>query len=203
MSQIQVFFVGDELVAGYGDARAMGWTGRVLARTPVEPPIMPYVFAFAGEDTGHLGERWKDEVSPRLQRDADNRLVIALGSHDLDHGLSLARSRLHLANLLDNAARLGLSPFVVGPPPRLDIPEPGIAKLSHAFEEVCSRRHTTYVDTYNPLVQHEQWNTDMAATGGAYAPRQAGYGLMAWLVLHQGWHEWLGVSATNPDAATS
>jgi hypothetical protein len=24
-------------------------------------------------------------------------------------------------------------------------------------------------------------------------PRQAGYGLMAWLVLHSAWHEWLGI----------
>jgi hypothetical protein len=28
-------------------------------------------------------------------------------------------------------------------------------------------------------------------------PGQAGYGLMAWLVLHTGWHQWLGL----PDPA--
>jgi len=34
------------------------------------------------------------------------------------------------------------------------------------------------------------------ATGDEALPRQAGYGLMAWLVLHSAWHEWLGVDQT-------
>ncbi|XCB30698.1 hypothetical protein RQN30_04795 [Arcanobacterium hippocoleae] len=44
--------------------------------------------------------------------------MIGLGSHDLDAGISSARSRLYLANLLDNAERLQIQTFVVGPPPR-------------------------------------------------------------------------------------
>ncbi len=34
---------------------------------------------------------------------------------------------------------------------------------------------------------------DLAANGGT--PGQAGYGLMAWLVLHRGWFQWLGLEA--------
>ena len=40
MEDLSLSFIGDELVAGYGDARALGWTGRVLARTHREPAIM-------------------------------------------------------------------------------------------------------------------------------------------------------------------
>jgi hypothetical protein len=49
-----------------------------------------------------------------------------------------------------------------------------------------------YVDTFTPLVSHEQWLADLAAGDGAL-PGQAGYGLMAWLVLHSHWGTWLGV----------
>ena len=36
MDEMRIHFLGDELVAGYGDPRALGWTGRVMARTPRE-----------------------------------------------------------------------------------------------------------------------------------------------------------------------
>jgi hypothetical protein len=49
-----------------------------------------------------------------------------------------------------------------------------------------------FVDTYTPLAAHDQWLGDLAA-GDGVLPGQAGYGLMAWLVLHTGWHAWLGL----------
>ena len=39
------------------------------------------------------------------------------------------------------------------------------------------------------MQHHEQWRKDLAANHGH--PGQAGYGLMAWLVLHRGWYDWL------------
>lgn len=191
--QKTVFFVGDELVAGFGDARALGWSGRVLARTVNEPPILSVHLAHPGEDTAHLMVRWQDEVARRLVHDHDNRLVIGLGSHDLENGNSMARCRLHLANILDTAEqRMHLSTFVVGPPPRRDIPDKVQRQLVKVYKDVATRRGIPFVDTYTPLVSHEQWTTDMAISGG-YVPRQAGYGLMAWLVLYTGWNDWLGV----------
>jgi hypothetical protein len=50
-----------------------------------------------------------------------------------------------------------------------------------------------YIDTFTPLVSHEDWLTDLAAGDGRH-PGQAGYGLIAWLVLHGGWTRFLGVS---------
>ncbi|AHU90259.1 GDSL-type esterase/lipase family protein [Trueperella pyogenes] len=194
---MRVFFVGDELVAGYGDARGLGWVGRTVARSPIDPPIMAISLAHPGETTDKLVARWEAEVLPRVDHDSDNRLVIGLGSRDVGV-TSTARSRLHLANMLDNAMRSGLSPFVVGPPPRLDISAREQAELTRAFSEVCERRKIPFVDTYTPLRNHEQWLTDMATSVDSYCPRQAGYGLMTWLVFHKGWHRWLGI---EPPAA--
>ncbi len=192
----RIFFIGDELVAGFGDARAMGWTGRVMARTACEPPLMHLTLATPGEGTEALASRWENDIVPRLDRDAENRLVIGLGSHDLESSLSLARSRLYVANILDNAMSMGLAPFVVGPPPRNDQPLRNQNDLSQAYEQACTRRNIPYVDCFTPLYNHEQWATDMSMNA-SYTPRQAGYGLMAWLVLHKGWHNWLGI--TQPD----
>ncbi|WP_418276247.1 GDSL-type esterase/lipase family protein [Isoptericola jiangsuensis] len=192
--QVRICVVGDELSAGVGDARALGWTGRVLARTKFEQPAMSFTLAVPGETTSALNARWEAETAPRFGPESsyDNRLVVALGRHDLDPGLSVARSRLNLANILDVADKNRLATFVVGPPPGR--PEDGgrIAELSAAFSDVASRRRVPYVDTYTPLAHHEQWVADLATTGSTF-PGQAGYGLMAWLVLHTGWHAWLGL----------
>jgi lysophospholipase L1-like esterase len=110
--------------------------------------------------------------------------------------VSLARSRLHLANILDDCATRGLPAFVVGPPPGPhDRLNPSIGELSAVFADVCLRRRVPYVDTFTPLVAHEDWLTDLAAGDGMH-PGQAGYGLIAWLVLHGGWRTWLGLPET-------
>ncbi|WP_182354443.1 GDSL-type esterase/lipase family protein [Flaviflexus huanghaiensis] len=192
--EFRIMVVGDELVAGRGDARAMGWTGRVIARTESPISLTAMVLPIPGEDTHRLAERWESEVVPRMSSEADNRLVIGLGSRDIDSSISLVRSRLNLANILDQAARLQMPAFVVGPPPRSDVAADKLSDLSKAFHDVAQRRGVPFVDTYHPLAHHDQWQTDMADPQ-AYTPQQAGYGLLAWLVLHNGWHHWLGLAS--------
>ncbi|WP_129337514.1 GDSL-type esterase/lipase family protein [Cellulomonas endophytica] len=193
---LRVVVVGDELAAGVGDPRALGWVGRVAARTLTADPLTVLTLAVPGETSSALGARWEDETVRRLAPDADNRLVVALGRADLTSGLSLARSRLNLANVLDVAEQRHLPTFVVGPPPGAPADGPRIQDLSAAWADVATRRRVPYVDTYGPLAAHEQWLSDLAAHHGV--PGQAGYGLMAWLVLHTGWHAWLGVPDDTP-----
>ncbi|MPV38471.1 lysophospholipase [Georgenia subflava] len=188
--------IGDELTAGTGDARGLGWVGRVMARTQTEEPAFVAQLAVPHESTTALSARWEEEVRRRHQPHGDNRLVIGLGSTDLDEGLSLARSRLNLANILDGAAASRIGCFVVGPPPRPDVDADALASLSGAFADVCQRRHVPYVETFEPLRTHEHWHADVAAGDGVH-PGQAGYGLLAWLVLHNGWHDWLGVPTAS------
>ncbi|MBO3084790.1 GDSL-type esterase/lipase family protein [Cellulomonas fengjieae] len=189
---LRLAVVGDELVAGAGDPKALGWVGRVAARTPTPDPLTVLTLAVPGETTTALGARWDDEVSRRLSPEADNRLVVALGRADVAAGLSLARSRLNLANILDVAEQRRIPTFVVGPPPGGTADADTLADLSAAFADVATRRRVPFVDTYTPLAAHDQWLGDLAA-GDGVLPGQAGYGLMAWLVLHTGWHTWLGL----------
>jgi len=208
--ELRVVVIGDELVAGAGDPKALGWSGRVLSRTEqairhriaVNLPerLMHFELAVPGEGTAALNARWEAEAMRRFGPvdQTDNRLVVGLGWADARDGVSLARARLNLADILDRASSLKVRTFVVGPPPSPD-PTIGvgtennrIAALNDAYAEVAARRGVPYVDCYRPLVNHEQWRDDIA-TSPTKQPGQAGYGLMAWLVLHHGWQPWLGL----------
>ncbi|GMA30666.1 GDSL-type esterase/lipase family protein [Litorihabitans aurantiacus] len=187
----RLFVVGDELVAGFGDPRALGWVGRVVARSSPQD-LLVHTLAVAGETTTGLSARWESEVA-RRRGGGEASLVLALGAHDLVAGTSMARSRLNLANVLDKAEAMHLPVFVVGPPPRTDLPDQAQAALSAAFADVCHRRRVPYVETYQPLATHEQWSADLASTDGVH-PAQAGHGLLAWLVLHHDWAGWIGTA---------
>lgn len=189
---IGLCFVGDSLVAGKGDPKALGWVGRVLARTPHEGvELDAYNLGVNGESSTEVLHRWPLETAPRWVHNNERRLVISVGLNDLATGMSTARSRLNLANILDDATSGAISAFVVGPPPTVDAETNArLATLVDAQNDVCSRRRVTYVDCFNPLLHHEQWMADVAAGDGIH-PGQAGYGLIAWLVLHAGWQHWL------------
>lgn len=192
-----VFFVGDELAAGHGDPKALGWTGRVAARTlPYQPELRFHTLAVPGETTGELTARWDDEALRRIGEggvgNTSNAVLFAVGRHDVVRGVSPTMTRLNIANALDRAKALGFRTMVAGPPPGLPEHNDSIAELSALCEESAARRAVPYVDMYGPLARHEQWLADITM-GDDDLPRQAGYGLMAWLVLHSTWHEWLGI----------
>lgn len=184
--------VGCDLASGYGDPRALGWVGRVLARTQhPDLDMTAYNLSLRGATSADVMGRWRSECDPRWQGRAERRLVISVGVHDIATGTTLARSRLNLANILDDATSHGIGAFVVGVAPGLD--DEGnerLAALADAQQDVCARRGVGYVDCFRPLLSHEDWMADVAASHGAH-PGQVGYGLLAWLVLHNGWREWL------------
>lgn len=191
--QIRIIALGEQILAGVGDPRAMGWLGRVLARTDLSGTLIEaYPLAVPSETTEELSARWQREASRRFGTDVENHLIIALGDHDLDIDISTARSRLQLANVLDEAQQNSLPVLVVGPIPGIDAERnTRLADLNRAYADVTTRRGFHYVDTFTALQHHEQWRSDLDANHGL--PGQAGYGLIAWLVLHRGWYQWLNL----------
>ena len=188
-----ICFVGASMVAGYGDPKALGWVGRVVART-VHPELdlTAYNLGVRGEASAEVMKRRKGECTPRWRTGAERRLVVSVGVNDLLNGTTLARSRLNLANILDDASASGISCFVVGPPPTADAGlNDRLEGLVEAQADVCHRRVVPFVDCYRPLLTHDQWHTELMAGPDGAHPGQAGYGLLAWLVLHNGWYDWM------------
>jgi acyl-CoA thioesterase I len=197
LRQLRVVILGDELLSGAGDPKGLGWLGRVQARLPQNEDVALFPLAMVNESTSELLERWKVEAMPRFSPDTENYLVVALGTSDIKAELTISRSRLNLASLLDEAAREGVKIFVVGPTPT------GVAELDYeidqlnaGFEDVVKRRQIAYVDCFRPLKDHEGWLQEVS-THSRKLPGQVGYGLMAWLVLNKGWFEWLGLTETD------
>lgn len=192
MKDLRLCVIGDELVAGSGDPRALGWLGRVLARTDMPNNAHVFPLARPRETTAQLAARWEAEAYPRYVEDADNRLIVGVGSADVEAGLSTARTRLALANIVDVASQKNVSVLVVGPPPLRSSDSRQLRAVSDAAREVCDRRSVRFIDTYSPLATHDSWHDDLVMSSVGL-PSQAGYGLLAWIVLHSGWYEWMGL----------
>lgn len=189
---IGLCFVGDGFVAGYGDPKALGWVSRVVGRTDArDATLTSYNLGVRGSSSSDVMNRWRVECPPRWAGRSERRIVVSVGAEDVAQGLTTARSRLNLANILDEASSLGIAALVVGPTPTLDSEvNARLGVLADAQSDVCQRRSVPFVDCFSPLAGHDQWQSDLAA-GDAVHPGQAGYGLIAWLVLNGGWHRWL------------
>lgn len=191
---VRIVIVGDAIVSASGDSKGMGWVGRVAARTPSESPrIDIYSLPAPDETSAMLTERWANEVQRRFSADTENRLVIALSNADPAAGISISRSRLNIANILDECRRSGIETFLVGPTPhRVQSFNNDIEHLTSGYEDVASRRGIPFVDCFRPLVEHEGWRTEIENSDHGL-PGQLGHGLIAWLVLNRGWYEWLAI----------
>ena len=190
---IALVFIGDAYVAGYGDPKGVGWVSRVVGRTEhPDVDITPYQLGVRDDSSADVLRRWRTEGPPRWHGRSEKRLVVAVGHNDAVSYMSTARVRLNLANILDDAAASGVAAFAVGPPPTLDADlNARLEIVVEAQADVCARRGVSYVDCYRPLIGHEQWHSDLGASHDGLHPGQAGYGLIAWLVLHGGWDQWL------------
>lgn len=186
-----VVTLGGALAAGLGDPRNQGWVTRVMARSARDDlRLTAYNLAVAGDTTAEVLKRATTEAPARWAGHGDRRLVVSTGLEDARAGVSIARHRLNLANVLDSATGHGIGAFVVGPAPtgedRLD---DDLERYAEAQADVCDRRGVPFVDCLSPLRRHDQWLTDVDT--GAGLPGQAGYGLIAWLVLNNGWRAFL------------
>lgn len=136
---MRICFIGDELVAGVGDPRGLGWVGRVNAHSTFDLPATFLTLAVPSETTKQMAARWEAEVLLRLADGEPHGLVIGVGPGDVAAGISTARSRLNLANITDRATSLGVPSFVVGPPPLAGVDSGALKSLASSCSEVCAR----------------------------------------------------------------
>lgn len=195
---VRLIALGDELIAGAGDTRMLGWLGRSAVRAAEgQVPVDLWPVALPGDTTYSLSQRWDRDVTQRIDVEGqqtgrtDHRVVLGLGRGDAVSGITVPRSRLNLATVLDGLERMRMPSFVVGPPPAAD-PELTARLREHslAYADVCARRHLPYVEVIEHLADHDQWQSEMRS-GDRDLPGQVGYGLMTWLVLNAGFERWL------------
>lgn len=193
---VRVCVFGDSLVVGVGDPKALGWVGRVAARTPPSTGVALTVYPLGvrGESTADVVVRVPVESASRFARGDESALVLAVGLGDALRAVEPARSAATLEFGLESTT---VRRLVVGPPPvgDQDLRE-RIARIDDTYAGVCERLGVAYVSSYTPLVDHPPWIEEPLADG--VHPGQAGYGMLAYVVLHGGWYEWLGVEPPGP-----
>ncbi|SDT51449.1 GDSL-type esterase/lipase family protein [Jiangella sp. DSM 45060] len=192
---VRVCVFGDSFVAGVGDPKALGWVGRVAARTPSSTGVVltAYPLGVRGEATEEVVVRMPMECAPRFARGDEHRVVLAPGVADAFRGVPVARS---VAALEFGLSSVSVPALVVGPPPvGDDAMLARIGDLDAAWARLCADRGVPYIPTFGPLTAKPAWQTARADDG--LHPDQTGYGLLSYLVLNGGWYPWLGVEAPS------
>ena len=168
----------------------LGGPGRGPHRSTPTSTSRPTTSACAATPPPTSLARWRTECPPRWKGRSEQRLVRQRRHQRrrLRHRRT-ARSRLNLANILDDAAATGIGAFVVGAAahPR--------RRASTAGSRCSSRPRPTSAPAAacpsSTATARSPATTSGAPTsaraGDGVHPGQAGYGLIAWLVLHNGW----------------
>ena len=195
--EIRICFVGESFVNGTGDPDCLGWTGRICVNANQKGyDITYYNLGVRGETSRNLKQRWLTEVSYRLPKNYDGRVVFSFGANDvgangIKQGIDLAESSKNTRSILSEAKQ-HYPVLMVSPPPCADINQEKanqiLANLSHQFALVCNELDVPYLDVFSVLVKSPIWLTEAKANDGAH-PSSAGYAEFAAIV--QNWEGWL------------
>ncbi len=199
LKEIRICFVGESFVNGTGDPECLGWTGRICVNANQKGyDITYYNLGVRGETSRNLKQRWLTEVSYRLRKEYDGRVVFSFGANDagangIKQGIDLAESSKNIRSILSEAKQ-HYPVLMVGPPPCGDINQEKtnqiLANLSQQFALVCDELDVPYLDVFSILVKSPIWLTEAKANDGAH-PRAAGYAEFAAIVHNwQGWLNW-------------
>lgn len=193
----RVLFYGDSFVAGYGDPAGQGWVGRVVAASfQAGLPLSAYNLGVRRETSLDVAARWAAEARPRMVAAAGYGVVFSFGVNDTTEEDGRVRVEPWLAvdalgRVLDEAAQLGLAPFVVGPAPSGEAAQDArVRALSAAFAPVAARRGVPFAEVLDALCDSPAWAAESAAGDGTH-PAAGGYAELAELVLAAGWLDWL------------
>lgn len=203
MDDLRLLCFGDSFTAGVGDPEGRGWVGRVVeAAFAAGRPLTAYPLGVRRETSVEVAVRWRFEAMARVAREADCRVVFAVGANDTtlegaDPRVTPDRSCLALGKMLDQAAELGLPAGVAGPVPVGDAAQRARAvELSDAFGELCGARAVPFWPVARALDASRPWLEEQAAGDGAH-PGARGYELLARTLLDGGLLTWLRAPAAD------
>lgn len=188
--------MGESFVNGAGDPECLGWTGRICVDANKKGyEITYYNLGVRRETSTNLKNRWLQEVSYRLPKEYDGRVVFSFGVNDttIENGklrVSLVNSILNTRQILTEAKQL-YPILMVSPPPIADEEQnQRIADLNQQFALICKRLDVPYLDVFDVLVNSTIWMDEVRTNDGAH-PRTAGYTEFAEIVQNwQAWKDW-------------
>ena len=197
LPEVIICFVGDSFVNGAGDPECLGWTGRVCANADKKGYDITYYNLGIRRDTStDITKRWLQEVSLRLPKEYDGRVVFSFGLNDTT--LENSKTRVDLADSIKNAreilseAQKFYPVLMVGPAPYADREDPQRKQrtiyLSKQYALICKELNIPYLDVFPILEKSNIWINEARANDGVH-PKAGGYAEFAQIV--ENWDAWL------------
>ncbi len=194
MNEVRICFVGESFVNGAGDPECLGWAGRICVNANRKGyDITYYNLGVRRETSSELKNRWLSEVSYRLPKEYDGRVVFSFGTNDttIENGKTRIEVKDSIANarsILSNAKKL-YPILMVSPPPIADNEQNRRSvDLSEQFGLLCQKLDVPYLNFFPVLEKSSIWMNEVRRYDGAH-PRAAGYREFAEIV--QNWEAWL------------
>ena len=195
-SQMRICFLGESFVNGTGDPECLGWTGRICVNAQKKGhEITYYNLGVRRETSTELRNRWHREVTYRLPKEYDGRVVFSFGVNDttIENGktrVAIEDSIENIRSILSEAQQL-YPVLMVSPPPCTDEAQnQRIANLVQEFALVCQELNIPYLNVFPILEKSTIWIEEARNYDGAH-PRAAGYTEFAQLVdLWEAWQNW-------------
>jgi lysophospholipase L1-like esterase len=196
LKKVRICFVGESFVNGTGDSEYLGWTGRICQDALSKGiDITHYNLGVRGETSKELKRRWLQEVSYRLPKECDGRVVFSFGTNDMtiENGKTRVAFQDSIINLQDILSiAKDLYPVLIISPSPIDDKEQNqrSSDLSKEFSKVCNKLNVAYLDIFSELIKSNIWMDEVKKYDGAH-PRAAGYQVFAEIVQNwQGWLNW-------------
>lgn len=197
LPEVRICFVGDSFVNGTGDPECLGWTGRICVNANKKGYDITYYNLGIRRDTStDIANRWLQEVSLRLPKEYDGRIVFSFGLNDTT--VKNGKTRVEFTKSIENTYKIlseakQLYPvLMVGPAPYVDTEDnqrkQRTADLSKQFALVCHELNVPYLDVFSKLEKSNLWIDEAKANDGAH-PRAGGYAEFAQIV--ENWEAWL------------
>lgn len=197
---IQLYFFGDSLVAGIGDASHRGFVGHCLQQATLSgQQVQGYNLGVIGETVAALAGRWQEELQRRtVANDSKGRVIFAFGLADvLAHVReckSLAalpeesdfleqRFRMTLLQAVENLwkiVRLNAYPQLwIGPPAVADSAiNDYLAALDNIFQKLARKHRLRYIPLYEATARNTAYLAEVRFHDGLH-PRSYGYQFLA------------------------
>lgn len=193
---VRVCFIGDSFVAGVGDARHLGWAGRLAARSHAQGhTLTAYNLGIRRDTSADILRRFRAECTPRLPAGSHAGVVLSFGVNDtmFESGASRVASEASVYHLRELSTQLGKSgwPVLMVGPPAVDddAHSERVVALDVLLEAECARQSVPYVSVVSQMQGHEVWRREVREGDGAH-PGAGGYDALTSL-LWPAWESWL------------
>ncbi|MBD2592786.1 lipase [Nostoc spongiaeforme FACHB-130] len=194
LSQVRICFLGESFVNGTGDPEFLGWTGRICVNAYQKGyEITYYNLGVRRETSTELKNRWLREVTYRLPKKYNGRVVFSFGVNDMT--IENGQTRVAVADSLNNIREIlsvakQLYPvLMISPPPCTDVEQNyRIGNLAQEFALVCQQLDVPYLNVFTILIKSPTWIEEAKNYDGAH-PQATGYTEFAQIVNN--WDAWL------------